>query len=638
MIDTGRKHEIRELVDVDLQKDEDSVTSLGVVTSTEDSAVAYVGINSSTADQNAGKNEHLRSFRLRYPRRSKFSEKDDAQNKAKVDHSRSTGTEALGRIAFFSPDPRPKKESYQRVLRLLQPTEDRGGSRLAAIASGLAPEGEVVVFNASASLPSWKDIRCRFNLGEGSEAGDVDICTAPLNSHYVAFCTDYEVQLARLDPQNTTQDPKPACVYAVPHPDAFASTSSRPKLRSLRFLTPHLMLILQNYPNRTGAELLLLELSSSASVEGNIILRRRLRKSVKSATVLTTCTLPSRSSTGPSQSVIAVAGQDNSITILTLDHPSTSPFGSLKFRQYAFLSDVHANLLTSLTFSQPARLPDDIMKAPVQYIKLASTSVANTVVVYTLPLSPYPALGTRKAFERFVLAVPGHDEAWQMTFSVIISAIVIAIGAFLLQAFTEIRGGTPEYLGAKGWLPRKVHGWIARPYMFDEASSVASTASTTIVLVSDSASKVIEDAVNSAIGPAKSVTSQASESISSIAHVAESSAQSATQNIAFLLHLHHQSRATATASPDISSQQQQGILISHDPDSDSVHAAQYDTQQLTEEDEYKARRWEQLSEQEREKWKKILVDAGHVAESQAEAVLKGVFFGSIAQAVGAAVG
>ena len=31
------------------------------------------------------------------------------------------------------------------------------------------------------------------------------------------------------------------------------------------------------------------------------------------------------------------------------------------------------------------------------------------------------------------------------------------------------------------------------------------------------------------------------------------------------------------------------------------------------------------------------MDAGHVAEAQAEAVLKGVFFGGLAQVVGAAV-
>ena len=646
MIDTSRKQEIKELVDVDLQKDEDSVTSLGFVTSEEDSAVAYAGVNSSTADQNAGKNEHLRAFRIRYPKRRRVQGNDTSDTNEKKGSEEASGTEALGRASFFTPDPRSKKESYQRVLRFSPPFKAKGGRRLAAVASGLAPEGELVVFNASPAAPSREDIYYRFNLGEGGEAGDVDISATAEGPYHVAFCTDYEVKLAKVHAAKT-QNVEPACVYTVPHPDAFASASSRPKLRSLRFLTPHLILILQNHHNRSGAELILLELSPSASVEGNVILRRRLRKSVKSATALTASTLTARSPTGTIQSVIAVAGQDNSITILTLDHPSKAPFGSPKFRQYTFITNAHTHLITSLTFSH-FTLPDtDITKAPVQYLKLASTSITNTVVVQTLPLSPYPAPASRKPFSRYVLITPGHEEAWQMTLSVIISAIVIAIGAFLLQAFTEIRGGTPDFLGAKSWLPQRVHDLVARPYMFENITDTASTVSASISSASESASKSvvesIDEIVNSATLSAGSATEKVQESASTITDTVHQSAHSATHDIASLLHLHHKSRPTASSasSSSLSSDPSpsQALLISHDPNSDTIHAVQHRPEVLSDQnqDKHKATRWEHLSEQERLRWKKKLVDAGHVAEAQAEAVLKGVFFGSLAQVVGAAV-
>lgn len=223
-----------------------------------------------------------------------------------------------------------------------------------------------------------------------------------------------------------------------------------------------------------------------------------------------------------------------------------------------------------------------------------------------------------------------------MALSVIISAIVIAIGAFSLQAFTEIRGGTPEFLGAKSWLPQRVHGWVARPYMFEDISSVASTASTTVASASGSASGTIMDTVNdivdSATDSALSVTREGQASVSSAIHDAQSSAQSVTHHIVSLLQSHHQAQATTSSSPDTASGQ--AVLISHDPDSDSIHAAQHEAETLSQGGKHKAMRWEQLSEHEKQKWKKRLADAGHLAEAQAEAVLKGCFSRALRRLLG----
>ncbi|KAI4134415.1 MAG: hypothetical protein LQ347_001538 [Umbilicaria vellea] len=465
LLNTSRKAEISEVVDVVLSRDEDSVTTLAVARSSETSATALAGINSSSAEQQAGRNEHLRAFRISYPPKKRTA--TDGQEFEKDEARPYIGeTKALGKASLFTPSSAAKKETYQRVLRLSRARKD-SPLRIGAVATGLAPEGEIVVFDASSSRPSEDDVRGRIRLGNKKEAADVDITEGKDGEYLIAYCTDYEVYL--YDLQSTTKESttEPRFVYGTPHPDAFAKTKARPTFRSLRFLRPNLILLLQNLPGRTGAELLLLEIPTNSSL-GKIILRKRLHKGIKSASGLTTAVLtPSEHATqNKTQHVIAVAGADISITILTLDLPSARP----KLLTHALLPSVHPLQITGLTLST-FHPPSAASNAPAQYLKLASISMGSTVVVHTLPLSPYPTPTSKSASKeppRYVLTVPGRaTESAQLGFSVLVSIIVIALGAFLLQAWTEIRGGTPEYLGAKGWLGERVHGWVARPYMFD---------------------------------------------------------------------------------------------------------------------------------------------------------------------------
>lgn len=427
------------------------------------------GINSSSAEQQAGRNEHLRAFRISYPPKKRTSV--DGQESDNVEAPPYTGeTKALGKASLFTPSSAAKKETYQRVLRLSRARKD-SPLRIGAVATGLAPEGEIAVFDASSSRPSDDDVRGRIRLGMKEEAGDVDITEGKDGEYLIAYCTDYEVYF--YDLQSTTKESttEPRFVYGTPHPDAFAKTKARPTFRSLRFLTSNLVLLLQNMPGRTGAELLLLEVPTATSL-GRIILRKGLHKGIKSASGLTTALLAPTDLTtqNKSQHVIAVAGADISITILTLE----LPLARIKFTTHAFLTTVHPLQITGLTLST-FHPPSTASTAPPQYVKLASISMGSTVVVHTLPLSPYPAPTSKAASKdspRYVLTVPGRaTESAQLGFSVLVSIIVVALGAFLLQAWTEIRGGTPEYLGAKGWLSERVHGWVARPYMFESVDT-----------------------------------------------------------------------------------------------------------------------------------------------------------------------
>lgn len=613
LIDASRKQSLNEVVEIDLSREEDSVTSLAVAQSTDLAITAFAGINSSEADQNAGKNEHLRSFRLEFPpRRGKDSDTGGANIV-----SRNKETQALGRVSLFTPSTATKKETYQRVLRLSRTTENES-SRLGAIATGLAPEGEVVIFDATKVKPGHGDVRRRVKLGRGEEAADLDIIHVENGEHHVAYCTDYEVYIIKISSKdNPLSDPQ--FVHGTPHPDAFASTKARPKFRSLRFLTPHLLLLLQNQPDRKGAELLILEVPNFSPL-ANITLRKRLHKAIKSATALSVALLPASRSSDPVQHAIAVAGQDNSITIFTLDHPFSPPFPSLALRRHAFIPSVHPLQITSLTFStfQP---PADPPKSPPQYLKLASTSVASIVIIHTFALTPLHA-SKPSSIPRYVLRLPGRSETAQVTFSVLISAIAIALGAFFLQAFTEIRGGTPEYLGAKGWLSERVHGYIARPYMFEDISSaVPSFPSVSF----ESATETIQSATDTLKSEAEP-----------LAPTVEAASRSTPEKLRLRDLL---SQQTTPADPPPSDAEQPAtslnrkrVVISASDDESFAVALQDESQHI------QGKNWEDMEEGEKERWKRRLVKAGEWAVEEGEAVLKGILFSGWAGVVGEVVG
>lgn len=673
LVDTTRKQTISEVVVIDLSRDEDSVMSLAIAQSTNSSAVAFAGINSSSADQEAGKNEHLRSFELQYPRRRKAE--TDPSEREKSREEPINKTVALGRASLFTPSTATKKETYQRVLRL-SPADQSGKRALGVIASSLGLQNEIVVFNADQNRPSTDDVWRTLQMENGQEAADVDIIAEGGYEYLLAYCTDYGVYMTKARSSKEAAQEEPILLYETPHPDAFASTKLRPKFRSLRFLQPNLLLLVQNKVNRGGAELIVLEVPSSLSL-GTVILRKSLQKAMKAATALSVRHLSASALSENAQNIVAVAGQDNSITLLTLDHPQQKPIPTLKFYTHTILRDVHTQIITSLTFASFSS-PEDPATASPQYIKLASTSIAGSVVVHTFPLTPYPPPSRNRQPSRYVLTSPGSSESAQATFSVVISALMIALGAFLLQAFTEIRGGTPEYLGAKEWLPERVHEWIARPYMFDDVVPTANVDG----VAAPSLKKIQSSAAGAAISAEKGVESvripgvddlrvpgvepnpvegvsvaaeisgtvtekvqQVKEAFQDAGETVKDSAEEASEvvsqraeNAQEKLGLRHllSRRPSGDSVESISSEDSPSdIIVRHDENSRALSADLRDANTVIG-DAHK--KWEDLEAHERETWKRRLIDAGEWAVEEGEAVLKGVFFQNIALAVGAAVG
>jgi hypothetical protein len=151
-------------VDVNLSSDEDSVTSLAVARSTDTSITVIAGINSSQAAQNDGVNHHCRTLLIQRQAEGK--------------------TEPVSKASFFKTSAAVKKESYQRITRIGRRKENAGEPHIAAIASGLAHEAEIVVFK-----PETNEELARINLGD-KEAADLDINPGGDGTlgHLLAFC------------------------------------------------------------------------------------------------------------------------------------------------------------------------------------------------------------------------------------------------------------------------------------------------------------------------------------------------------------------------------------------------------------------------------------------------------------------
>ena len=177
--------------EIDLSRDEDSVQSLASL-ATKDGLITFAGVNSSQADQNAGKNEHLRSFEIKYPPKKRQKvEGTEAEEKGSVS--------AIGKRALFKPTPSAKSETYQRLLRLSPVQRNgNGNKRIGAIATGLSKSAELVVFNATTATPGADDVFARIEPDGGAEPQDLDLATTGASDFSLAYCTDYDLSLIHI--------------------------------------------------------------------------------------------------------------------------------------------------------------------------------------------------------------------------------------------------------------------------------------------------------------------------------------------------------------------------------------------------------------------------------------------------------
>ena len=232
-------------------------------------------------------------------------------------------------------------------------------------------------------------------------------------------------------------------------------------------------------------------------------------------------------------------------------------------------------------FHKPVAPPEQPVdrKAGPQYLRLASTSLGNTVSVETFELQSYNG--------RYVLQTARTRNLYSAATYLVIAMVVAAI-ALMIQSFIDPQGELTRHM-----VPRSLQNAGSQYKSMGELAR----------------DKRQQAALNNA----------------------DTATMKTVHRIQDLLHLHMPQHA----SPN-SGAQQKALIIHEDGDgtelSTEVHAS---TDEVIKK-HTEARQWEELSDEERHYWRKKLSEAGMWAVGEGETILKSIFFGNVAGAIGAA--
>lgn len=299
------------------------------------------------------------------------------------------------------------------------------------------------------------------------EAMDLDIIQVDDDKWQLAYCDDFVLNI--LDIGKTESEP--SNIFTTPID--IATGYERPTFRCIRYLNPHFLLAASNMHKGSGVVLQGFRLPVSAEQGGKakLTVSARLPKTVTRATCLAVRNLSPTSSPaakqGDAQFVIAVAAQDSSITLYTLDHTSHSNIELIaNLHPITTLKSVHPSPISGLAFSYiPAPQPPTTSSASsptptaprLNSLKLASVgSMGNTVVAHHIPLrrlsnpSRIPGAPPRPA--RHVVALRSRRPS--PTSIIIVSAVIIALLGALLQGVLEVAGLVQPSIGARHVVPQ----------------------------------------------------------------------------------------------------------------------------------------------------------------------------------------
>lgn len=525
--------------------------------------LVYAGVNSSPTDLEKGKNEHFRVFGIEVATKGK--------GKAAEQKSSATKISEVSRSRLFS---HIEKDSYQRIVRLSKPYPDQ--PQLGAVATGLAKESEIVLFDTSATSPP----NSRGALLSNKEAVDLDFIQTGDNEYLFAYCNEHDVYVKKITPVDDGEEPEEK--YVTPASRG-GEPVTLPKFRALRWLTKDFMVMLTNIHSNGGVVLQVLRMPPSGKGHCRIVQSHRLPDGIKKATGLAVVNLtPPLSPTaeqGYTQFVFAVAGHDRSISLFKMDvQYEAKVYMSTKIKPFRTFKNVHPLQITSIAFSNFTPPTHPITAStPPQYLKLASVGISNTVVVHTLPLFPVPLSVKRGQSKtpRYVVALPSTTATFGL--GVIITVLAALLTAIFVQSVLEIRGGVRPFLNATSYLPLPLQEAFGKPYVFP--------------------SNYGQDPVSTG---------------------SVSTDESAVRMPEFF--------------QDLREKAGEGfIVVSHG--GEGVEARVHDEKAGA----HGAKRWEELEHSQKEAWKRKLKNAGHWAEDMGETLFTGVLFGELAGAVGQAV-
>ena len=577
------QYELEITAEVDLSRDEDSVTSLAVGQGKGKGReiLIYAGINSSKQDREKGKNEHFRVFSLGASAEGKKGEKATTSKVLE-----------LSRSALFDGT---EKETYQRLIRLSKPFPN--SAQFGATATAFGSKGEeVVLFDTTGSPSAAPKIRGRIQAD--IEAEDVDVIQTGKDEYLFAYCTKYDIFIKTISSKTDSSEPRRITPAMAKH-----ETEAKPVFRSLRFLSPEFLLMLTNLHGRKGAVMQVLRLPASDSNKISQATRTKLPSQVRQATGLAVCNLSPRQSPsdeqGFAQLVVAVVGHDMSISLYTMEfqrHGSLAMVTQPKLLQR--LKDVHPFQITGLALSN--FIPPTESKSS-QDIKLATISAGNTVMVHTIPLIPLP----KSSPPRYI--VSGTTKSI-FTPSLILTILATLAFAFFAQMALEVRGSSPALFGLSKHVAPDVAEWLR-------------------------VSHPIPNAVFGTPKPTISSTLSTATPIFTPTH-AESEDQSFASLLEALISQQAEQSSPGSKSPVI-------VIREHPLDLSTDGGTRTDRKSsikadLHDEDvhgPHGGKMWEELTSEERELWMKKLKDAGYWSEGYLETIMKGVFWGVVEAAV-----
>lgn len=232
-------------------------------------------------------------------------------------------------------------------------------------------------------------------------------------------------------------------------------------------------------------------------------------------------------------------------------------------------------------FHKPVAPPDQPAdrKAGPQYLRLASTSLGNTISVETFELQPCEG--------RYVLQTARTRNLYSAATYLVIAMVVAAI-ALMIQSFVDPHGELTSHI-----VPRSLQNAGSQYKPMGELAR----------------EKRHQAGLNNEDTPTMKTV----------------------HRIQDLLHLHMPHHA----SPDPPAQQK-ALVIHHDAEGAELSTEVHESTDEVIKKHTEAKQWEELSEEERHYWRKKLSGAGMWAVGEGETVLKSIFFGNIAGAIGAA--
>ncbi|KOS19310.1 hypothetical protein ESCO_000166 [Escovopsis weberi] len=422
VLETDAPDTLRVAGELELSRDEDSVMSLAFGADQDDanSPFVFAGVNSSPDDVEKGTNYHLRCLSVE-------------QSKARAAAGAKAPETVIAEVSRHSFFGKPDADTYQRLLRT--------AGRLGAAASGMGKESQLAVFDAAAPKP-----RLRGVIELPKDAEELDVVQVGKEEYLVAFCYKYELYLVRVGKENGD----PELIFTMPD-----DHGERPAFRSIRFMTPNFLLAVSNLPKRSGAIIQGFRLPGPGHENARIAASVRVPGKI-SATSLAVANVHPATPAGNTQFIIAVAANDCSIHLYTVEHQALSAIQMLsKMYPLYTLKDVHnGDSITGVAFS--TFIPPTTAPAPThpQYIKLASITLQKGVAVHSIPLRRRvdAAGGTSKTpSARYVTAM--RSKAPSNKPLVLTLSVMVLIMAILGQGILEMYGWSKPVVHVHKFLP-----------------------------------------------------------------------------------------------------------------------------------------------------------------------------------------